>query len=278
MPIPHITHATPLTDLTLAFLDVETTGLDAYRGDRICEIAIVRSFRDTVETSYQTLVNPGRRISRDASAVNHIRDADVRDAPRFSEVAETVRELLESAVVVCHNAPFDLSFVTNEMQLAGRSLDLPWVVDTLTLARRWYSFGSNSLPNVARALGIRTPHAHRAMGDALTAREVYRCFTRDLWNRGVRTLGELLRAQGGSAFTPGVTQETLPPEIDEALKSGRRLFLSYIDGSGRVTERWVTPREVSRTGGIVALVAYCHLRNEERNFRLDRIIAIRVEG
>src|SRR5512142_226372 len=117
--MPQYTHATLLDDLTLAFLDVETTGLNAYLGDRICEIAIVRSFRDEVETRYQTLVNPGRRISPGAAAVNHITDEDVADAPRFWVIAEAVRELLEGAIVVCHNAPFDLSFVTTEMQRVG---------------------------------------------------------------------------------------------------------------------------------------------------------------
>ncbi len=274
--------STSLDDLTLAFLDVETTGLSARYGDRVCEIAVVRSHLDLVQATFQSLVNPERPISPGAAAVNHLSDEDVRDAPRFTEVADAVLAVLRGAVVVCHNAPFDLGFVATEMRRAQREFAAPVVIDTLALARQCYTFRSNSLPRVASALGIATPNAHRALGDAMTTREVYLRFVEELWRKGARTLGDLLRLQGGSVAGAARPLQVpsdvpLPPAIAEAMEEGRRLFLAYVDGKGEKTERWVTPQEITVNGDTLYLVAFCHLRDEIRQFRLDRIVEMKIE-
>jgi DNA polymerase-3 subunit epsilon len=276
------TSSTSLDDLTLAFLDVETTGLSARHGDRVCEVAIVRSRLDLVQATFQSLVNPERPISPGASAVNHLSDEDVRDAPRFSEVADTILATARAAVLVCHNAPFDLGFIATEMRRAQREFVAPVVIDTLALARQCYTFKSNSLSRIASALGIPTPDAHRALGDAVTTREIYLHFVEDFWQRGIRTLGELLSVQGGSlgeAARPArlPSDLPLPPTIAEAMEAGKRLYLAYVDGKGEKTERWVTPQEITANGDTLYLVAFCHLRDEVRQFRLDRIIEIKVE-
>jgi len=55
------------------------------------------------------------------------------------------------------------------------------------------------------------------------------------------------------------------------------LFIHYVDNKGEQTRRWVTPKQVMGLSDYVYLQAHCHLRNAERNFRLDRIIEVRVE-
>jgi DNA polymerase-3 subunit epsilon len=273
--------ALPLSALTFAFLDVETTGLSPQAGHRVCEIAVVRSGLDEEGDTFASLVDPGRPISPGAAAVNGLCDADVRRAPRFAGIAPAVLAKLKGCVVVCHNSPFDLAFLESEMEHAGRRFRADAVVDTLALARRCYRFGSNGLPHVARALGIPTPNAHRALGDALTTREVLRRFVGDLSSKGARTLGSLLAAQDGGAVEP-VRREAptlqLPVELAEALKSGKRLLLTYVARSGVRTERWVTPEEVTTSWGTPCLVAMCHLRGDRRTFRLDRIVGMRVEN
>ncbi len=268
--------STPLDDLTLVFLDVETTGLAPRLGDRVCEIAVVRSRVDLVQMTFQALVNPERSISPGAAAVNGLSDRDLANAPHFVDIADTVLSILSDAAVVCHNAPFDLGFLVTELRRAGREFRVPVVVDTLALARRCFSFGSNSLPRVAHALGIATPTSHRALADALTTREVYVRFVEHLWRQGARTLGDLVDAQGGPVAADNAVEIILPPAIAEALQSGQRLFLKYVDVQGELSERWVTPQEVKGIGDSLSLVAFCHLRQELRQFRLDRIIEMRL--
>ena len=271
--------STALDDLTFAFLDVETTGLSPRYGDRVCEIAVVRSRADLIQATYATLVNPERKISPGAAAVNGLRDEDVRDAPPFAKIADPLIELFRDAIIVCHNAPFDLGFLSNEMQRAGKTFRAATSIDTLMLARTNYDFRSNSLSNVARALGIPTPDAHRALGDVMTTRAILNRFIEDFWKAGRRTLGDLMGLHGGEVFVPTTsTVEPLPTEIAEALASGKRLFLVYVDARGKKSERWVTPQRVVGADDTLTLVAHCHLRDERRQFRLDRIVRMDVEN
>lgn len=102
------TLSSPVDQVPLNFVDVETTGLDPYRGDRICEVALVQCCGDHELTHFATLVNPGRDISPAAAAVNGITSDMVSGAPAFASITNQVVAMLRTGVVVAHNAPFDL--------------------------------------------------------------------------------------------------------------------------------------------------------------------------
>jgi len=249
-------------------VDVETTGLSAHFGDRICEVGIVRAQDDQILDTYQTLVNPQRPISPGASRVNGLCDEDVCQAPLFTEIADEVLSRIDGAVLVCHNAPFDLSFLDVELSCLGFSWQPAGVIDTLEIARRYYNFYSNSLAAVAYSLGIETPQAHRALGDALTTFQVFHHFHRSLAGQ----VGDLI-----SSYHPAQAQMldvVLPPEIQEALVRNRAVVITYIDAKDEETTRMVTPLRIRFVNGVTYMVAFCHLRQAERSFRLDRIVSI----
>src|ERR687886_2108778 len=88
--------------VTVAVLDVETTGLSP-RTDRIVELGVVLlDDRGEVEAEFETLINPGRDVG--PTHLHGIRAADVAEAPSFAEVAPYLRSLLSGRVVVAHNA------------------------------------------------------------------------------------------------------------------------------------------------------------------------------
>ncbi len=97
-------------ETTFAFVDVETTGMDPGE-DRIVEVACVCTRGGRRLRSFHTLVNPGRRIPAVASAVHHLTDRCVARAPRLESVVPRLRALVADAVVVAHNAAFDVSFL-----------------------------------------------------------------------------------------------------------------------------------------------------------------------
>lgn len=269
----------PLAEIPFVFLDTETTGLNPHYGDRVVEIALARFRGGVMEDYFASLVNPERVISPGASRIHGITNADVCDAPRFFEIAAAVRAELNDAVLVAHNAPFDLGFVANEFYLARQPCPENLVVDTLTLLRRYFSFRSNSLPRVAEALGIDRERAHRALADVLTTRAVFNFILDDLARRGAATLGDLLNLQGGAIAWERAARADLPlpPALEEALRSQRRLFLRYVDEYGTLSERWVSPRGVTAREEYIYLRAHCYLRDAERHFRLDRVLEMKVE-
>lgn len=264
----------PLDQVIYTFLDVETTGLSASTGDRICEIALLRCRGGQELDAFQTLVNPGRPISPGAQAVNHITDSMVADAPPFGSIAGRALESMEGAVLVAHNASFDLSFINRQLTLLDMPrLDNP-VIDTLALARRHYRFPSNSLGNLRRYMGLPQREEHRAMGDVLTLKDVFMRMVADLEGKGVGTLDGLMEAQRSGNRSYKAPEIILPPEVDEALKKGGRMKIRYVSGSRQDTERVIRPLRVEIRGSAVYLVAYCFLRNGERSFLMDRIVEI----
>ncbi len=283
----------PLHNLTFAVVDVETTGLSARLGDKICEVAVVLGRAGQIVGQLQTLVNPGRPISRGASAVNGITNGMVYDAPPFRMVAPAVKEALDGAVLVAHNAAFDLSFISAEMRSAGYDPPDNPVVDTLGLARRCYTFRSNKLGDVARSLGIRVNGLHRALADATITWHVLNRFLLELRENGVTTLDDVIRMQGaltplsGWHSTPTLEWdgkqpfcpiEGVPPLIEEAMRSQTSLRIRYRGNDGQQSVRVIEPRKVTLREQAAYLVAYCHLKHEERTFRLDRIVELTVEA
>ncbi len=269
-----------ISDIPLVFLDTETTGLNPRFGDRMIEIALARFRGDVMEDYFVTLVNPGRPISPGAARVHGLTELDVRDAPRFAEIIPQLCAVLAGGVIVAHNAPFDLGFVSNEFRLARVERPDNLTLDTLALLRGHFRFPSNSLARVAERLGIRPERSHRALADVLTTRAVFSYMADDLERRGAHTLGDFLRLQGGPVAWRTDTLPAdvpLPPALEEALRLNRQVFLRYVDENGRQTERWVSPITVRSDRDYLYLRAYCHLRNGERSFRLDRVLELRGE-
>ncbi len=267
-----------LDDTTFAILDVETTGLNPAYGHRVCEVACLR-VRAGVEVSrFESLVDPERPISPGAFRVNRITPEMLAATPLFEAVATPLLELMEDAVLVAHNAPFDLGFLAAELEIARLPPPEGPVVDTLTLARRVYRFPSNSLPAVARALEVESGPVHRAMGDVLTTWQVLERIRWDLDRRwGVTTLGQLIAFQGGPIPYPQPRTLPLPPALAEAIEGRGRVQMRYVDARGQETTRAVRPLRVHEQNGNLYLIAHCYRAEALRTFRLDRVVELLME-
>ena len=154
-------------------IDVETTGLSSARGDKICEVALLKIRDFKVIEKLCTLVNPGRQISYSAACVNGITDDMVADAPAFCDIAKDISDFLHSEILLIHNASFDLSFLKRELAICDCELRNREIVDTLKIARRFFSFQNNSLPALALYFGMGTEGLHRAEYDAWTAYRIF---------------------------------------------------------------------------------------------------------
>ena len=190
--------ARPLEATTFAIFDVETTGLNPALGHRVCEVACLRVRGQEELSRLDTLVEPERSISAGAFRVNQITTDMLTGAPAFAAVAPRLLEIMDNAVLVAHNAAFDLGFLAAELEIVALPPPQGPVADTLALARRVYNFPRNSLPALARALEVESQPSHRAMSDVVATLEVLERIIWDLGRRwGVTTLGELLDFQGG---------------------------------------------------------------------------------
>jgi len=250
-------------------LDLETTGLSPHYGDRICEIGILRCKGFRILSEYSTLINPQRPISPGAYAVNRITSEMVKNAPLFSEVIDKVLEFLSDAVIVCHNVNFDLKFLREEFSILNIPQPENHYICTLKIARRYFSFPSNSLQVIADYLGVRQRRRHRALEDAYTTREIFKYYFKNLSNKGwyLEQFFELSKEEfKKEKFI------SLPPLIEEAMKSKLFLKIEYVSKWGEYTERIIEPKEITKEKDYLYLLGFCKLRGEERIFRLDRIV------
>ena len=191
----------PLADLEYVVVDVETTGAGFGRGHRITEVAIVHvNGKGHILDEYRTLVNPGRAIPAMITALTHIDNSMVRNAPRFHEVAPEIRERLEGKIFVAHNAGFDWSFISMELL---RTLGAPLrgrMLCTVRMARKLVpELSRRSLDYLCYFFGVEIEARHRAYGDAAATADVFgrmlrRAQERDItgWNE----LQKLLYARG----------------------------------------------------------------------------------
>jgi len=263
-----------LSNARFAFLDLETTGLSPWFGDRICEVGIVISEGKRIKEQYQQLVNPERPLSVGAKSTNELTDEKLASAPLFAEVGPKVLGWLSDAVVVCHNAKFDLQFLDHEFKQLGHEVQIPNVIDTLMLARQNYELPSYSLGYIAEAFELPIAVKHRALDGALAARAAFFAMMEQLKQYN-KPLDEYIGIYNSPAWPNEGIQ--LPTELGEAIYGEKRMHIRYVDGEGKESERWITPKQVTGLADYVYLQAYCHLREDERSFRLDRIVEVRVE-
>jgi DNA polymerase III epsilon subunit family exonuclease len=264
--------------IEFAFLDIETTGLDPFMGDKMCEIAILKTREYKVLDRLETLVNPGISIPPRASSINRITDDMVRKAPFFRNIAFKVKNFLADSILIAHNARFDLGFLYVEFNNLKLSPPGNAVLDTLRIARRYYDFPSNNLGDIARSIGISTLSEHRAFADVRITKEVFEFFIIDLKRRGMRikSLKDILKLQGKLLKFDQPSGLVLPQAIEGALRTRGKLQITYLSAYSDVTTtRIIEPIELNLHKSNTYLLAYCHLRKERCSFRLDRILEVK---
>lgn len=157
--------------------DTETTGLDPRDGHRLVEFAGVELIgRMPTGRSLHFYVNPGRAMPAEAEAIHGLSEDFLRDKPRFTEKAGELISFLGDAVLVAHNAQFDMRFLNFELQKVARpQLDQGRVVDTLDLARKRFPGAKHSLDALCQRFGIdRSARVlHGALIDAELLADVY---------------------------------------------------------------------------------------------------------
>jgi DNA polymerase III subunit epsilon len=182
-----------LENATFVVVDLETTGLTP-RIARICEIGAVRVRELELEDEFETLVNPGVPLGPAISALTGLRDAQLRGQPSAAVAVRRFLDFAGDAVLVAHNARFDLAFLDRETErLTGARLANP-VVDTVGLARRLLAGRTPraGLASLSQFFGTSARPCHRALPDAQATAEILLRLLGLAQERGARTVADLV--------------------------------------------------------------------------------------
>lgn len=163
-----------LAGKTYVCYDLETTGVSYETGDKIIEIGAFKIENGKITEKFVSFVNPDRLIPEKASAVNHIFDADVANAPHDYQVLQDFYKFTRGAILVGYN---NISF--DDVFLIGQGRSNRWNFDNESedaylLAQKFVTnIKNHKLITVAKALGVALDNAHSAGWDALATAEVF---------------------------------------------------------------------------------------------------------
>jgi DNA polymerase III epsilon subunit family exonuclease len=187
---------TPLDELSYVVFDTETTGLWPSRGDEIVQLSGVRIVDGHIldSTRFDELVNPGISIPPSSIRFHGITDNMVVNSPAVEEVLQRFYTFSADAILVAHNAAFDMKFLTLKESRSGIVFDQP-VLDTLLLSFVLHaSHSAHTLDAIAVRFGIEiSPEArHTALGDALSTAQIFLRMLDALPGHGIKTLRQAM--------------------------------------------------------------------------------------
>jgi DNA polymerase III subunit epsilon len=220
---------TPLRDVTFVVVDLETTG-GCPEDAQITEIGAVKVRGGERLGEFQTLVNPGAAIPPFIQVLTGITDAMVASAPRLPGALTAFLEFARGAVLVAHNAPFDVGFLKAACERHGHDWPRFDVIDTARLARSVVTRDETpdcKLSSLARLFRAATTPRHRALDDARATVDVLHGLIERLGGLGVHSLEEL------ATFSARVSPEQRRKRhLADDLPQAPGVYM-FFDGQGR---------------------------------------------
>lgn len=220
-------------------VDIETTG--GSHGNRITEIAAVKTDGRQILDSYESLINPEVFIPKSITLLTGITNEMVQEAPLFEDIADELAAFLEDTIFVAHNVSFDYSIVKNHFEDLGYTFNKKKLC-TVRLARNILpGYDSYSLGKICTALGIENHSRHRAMGDTqATVLLFHYLITQDKEDFIYHSLNQLSREATLPPNLPKEEFENLPNTPGVYYLIGENMKILYVGKAKEIKKRIIT--------------------------------------
>ena len=171
--------------------DIETTGLNSHT-NKIIEIGAVKIKAGRIIDRYSQLINPGISIPYHITEITSITNEQVANQPKIDEVIGKFVEFIGDAVLVAHNAPFDMGFIKRDIK-EYLNIDLEYsVIDTLQMARDLFpDFKKYGLGDLNKSLGLALEKHHRAVDDSQATANMFIIFLEKYKEKGIEYLKDI---------------------------------------------------------------------------------------
>ena len=185
-----------IRDATFVVVDTETTGTSA-EADRLLEVAAVKVRGGEIVDQMSRLINPQRSVPGRITQLTGITTGMVFEEASAAEVLPEFLDFLGDGILVAHNLPFDLGFLNAELSRAGLDPLSNRAICTLRLARRLMrGLPSKALDALITFFDVVVEGRHRALGDALAAKDIFLRFIDQIESQHeIEAVEEVLRFQ-----------------------------------------------------------------------------------
>lgn len=158
-------------------LDVETTGLNFNKGDKIIEIGCMELI-DKIPTGrfFHSYINPNFLISKESYLIHGLNNNFLSDCDTFPDISDNFLNFIKDSTIVAHNAQFDMGFINNELtSINKKPISYNRVVDTLDIARNIFPNKKNNLNILCKRffISIKNRTTHSALIDSQLLADVY---------------------------------------------------------------------------------------------------------
>lgn len=185
-----------LKELNYVVFDTETTGLSPSTGDEIISIGAVRITNGVIDeaNAFYRLVNPGKTIPTQSIQFHGITDDMVANEGSIADVLPAFKEFVGDAILVAHNAAFDMKFLKLKEEKTGIAFP-NLVLDTLLISVFLdHESHNHSLDGIAKQMGITIEGRHTALGDAVATAKMLNKMILRLETRGITSLRRVVEA------------------------------------------------------------------------------------
>jgi len=180
-----------IDDEEFVVFDIETTGLNSHTNE-IIEIGAVKIKAGRIVDRYSQLINPGRPIPYHITEITSITDEQVANEPKIDEVIGKFVDFIGDAVLVAHNAPFDIGFIKRDIK-KYLNIDLQCsVIDTLQMARDLFpDLKKYGLGDLNKTLGLALEKHHRAVDDSQATANMFIIFLEKYKEKGLEYMKDI---------------------------------------------------------------------------------------
>lgn len=265
---------TPWTQLSFVAFDTETSG--AYPiGNEIIEVGLVRWENGREIQSLDQLIRPHKPIGEEVIKIHGITNEMVAEAPVMKSVIKSISDFIGDSVLIAHHAPFDLGFLSYDLELYGEALPTAPPLCSSLISRKLIKGSENhKLQTLVKFLNIEAGPAHRAESDARACLQVaLHCF-RQLGESA--TLRDLLKVQAKDLAwrNYSIKDISLNPDwrgVVEAIQNDQDFEFVYMSGSMKGKTRKAKPYGIVRNPDGDYVAALCYNDNQKKRFYLNAI-------
>lgn len=186
-----------MKDVIYSVIDTETTGLDS-KYNQIIDVAVVSIKNGKIINTYETLVNPNRRIPDYITTFTGIDNNLVEEAPNFSEISYELKDLIDRTIIVAHNALFDIRFLVTEFKRTNIGLKTDYLCTVKACRKLYPGLKRYNLDSLTKHFNIDIKDRHRAMGDAKATAELFLKIRRDNKEIWKEVSSHLVRTQNNA--------------------------------------------------------------------------------
>lgn len=263
----------PISDFTLIAFDTETSGAYPIESE-VIELGAVKWQNGQVVGRFQTLLRPSKPLVPENIRIHGITNEMVAEAPFMKDEIVKFCEFIDGSILLAHHAPFDLGFITLDIEKSGLMFPSNKHLCTSLLSRALLATTNHKLQTLIKELGLEGGAAHRAYDDAYACLQVFFKCTEKLGEQV--TLERLLEVQKKEInwdkyriFSSG--QQKLI-QLAKACTQQKVIDIVYEGGQSKGKARPILPFGIVRNPDGDYLYAECCLDHQRKRFYLDKIL------